>query len=101
MISNPSCSGGADNESSVTGRTTANGQAAVGQFIQASAGPGGEPISDVPATSDKNGNFKVTLICGGKACNGVVDNERRQLSPFVRFSFSGGCRHGVVNFQKR
>lgn len=106
MSGSQSCVGGSENESSVTGKITANNKAAVGQFVQASSGPGGEPISDVPAQSDSNGNYKVSFVCGGKACNGdfwiwMVDNSRRQLSPFVKFSFNSGCRKGSINFQKR
>jgi outer membrane biosynthesis protein TonB len=103
---NPSCVGGDNKESSVSGKITANGKAAVGQFVQASSGPGGEPISDVPAQSDSNGNYKVTFICGGNACSGdfwlwMVDASRRQISPFVKFHFDGGCRKGTLNFVKR
>ncbi len=103
---NPSCEGGGGNESSVTGKIKANDKPAVGQFVQASAGPGGEPISEVPAQSDAKGNYKVTFVCGGKACNGdfwiwMVDANRTQISPFVKFSFNDGCRKGHVDFQKR
>lgn len=105
-VGNPSCDGGSDNESSVSGKITANNKGAVGQRVQASSGPGGSPISDYPAESDKNGNYKVTFICGGKACNGdfwiwMVDPSGRQISPFVKFHFDGGCRKGTQNFVKR
>jgi outer membrane biosynthesis protein TonB len=105
-VGNASCEGGSDNESSVSGKITANNKGAVGQRVQASSGPGGSPISENPAESDKNGDYKVTFICGGKACNGdfwiwMVDPSGRQISPFVKFSFSGGCRKGTQNFQKR
>lgn len=100
------CDGGTGSESSVSGKITANSKGAVGQRVQASSGPGGAPISENPAMSDSNGNYKVTFICGGSACNGdfwiwMVDPSGRQISPFVKFSFSGGCRKGTQNFQKR
>lgn len=103
---NASCEGGSDTESSVSGKITANNKGAVGQRVQASSGPGGSPISENPAESDKDGNYKVTFICGGKACNGdfwiwMVDASGRQLSPFVKFHFDGGCRKGKQDFQKR
>lgn len=106
VVGNPSCEGGGDNESSVIGKITANNKGALGQRVQASSGPGGEPISENPAESNKDGNYKVTFICGGKACNGdfyiwMVNAERKQISPFVKFNFSSGCRKGVQNFQKR
>lgn len=102
----PTCDGGDDKESAVTGTIKANDKPAVGQFVQASSGAGGEPISEVPAQSDSKGNYKVTFICGGKACNGdfwvwMVDANRKQISQFVKFGFSGGCRQGHVDFKKR
>ena len=105
-VGNATCDGGDDKESSVSGKITANNKPAVGQRVQASSGPGGSPISDYPAESDKNGNYKVTFLCGSKACNGdfwiwMVDPSGHQISPFVKFSFSGGCRKGTQNFQKR
>lgn len=105
-VGNPSCVGGGDNEASVSGRITANNKGAQGQRVQASAGAGGEPISENPAESNKDGNYKVTFICGGKACNGdfyiwMVNAERRQISPFVKFNFNADCRKGTQNFQKR
>lgn len=105
-VGSTTCDGGSDTESSVSGKITANNKAAVGQRVQASSGPGGSPISENPAESDKNGNYKVTFICGGKACNGdfwiwMVDPTGHQISPFVKFGFSGGCRKGTQNFQKR
>ncbi len=101
-----SCEGGGDSESSVTGKITANNTGAVGQKVQASSGPGGEPISENPAESDKHGNYKVTFLCSGKACNGdfyiwMVDAGRHQVSPFVKFHFDSGCRKGKQNFKKR
>jgi outer membrane biosynthesis protein TonB len=101
-----SCSGGGSSESAVTGKITANSKGAVGQRVQASSGAGGAPISEHPTESDKNGNYKVTFICGGSACNGdfwiwMVDPAGKQISPFVKFTFNGGCRQGIQNFQKR
>lgn len=101
-----SCEGGGDGESSVTGKISANNKGAQGQRVQASSGPGGEPISENPAESNKDGNYKVTFICGGKACNGdfyiwMVNAERKQISPFVKFNFNGDRRKCVQNFQKR
>lgn len=102
---NSSCEGGDDKESVITGKITAKNAGAVGQRIQASSGPGGEPISD-PNLSDNNGNYRVTFICGGKACNGdfyiwMIDPNNRQISPFVKFTFSSGCRKGKQDFIKR
>jgi hypothetical protein len=101
-----SCTTGGDGESSVTGKITANGNPAQGQKVQASSGPGGEPISENPAESDKDGNYKVTFICGGKACNGdfyiwIVNNERQQVSSFIKFHFDGNNRKCTQNFKKR
>lgn len=103
---NPTCDGGSDSESSVSGKISANGKGAVGQRVQASSGAGGSPISESPAESNKDGNYKVTFICGGKACNGdfwiwMVDPTGHQISPFVKFHFDGGCRKGTQNFTKR
>ncbi|MCG3141562.1 MAG: hypothetical protein HDKAJFGB_02857 [Anaerolineae bacterium] len=105
-VGNASCEGGSDSESSVSGKITANNKGAVGQRVQASSGAGGSPISDNPAESNADGNYKVTFICGGKACNGdfwiwMADPSGRQISPFVKFHFDGGCRKGTQNFQKR
>lgn len=105
-VGNPTCEGGGDSESTVAGKITANNKGAVGQRVQASSGAGGSPISEHPAESDANGNYKVTFICGGKACNGdfwiwMVDPTGRQISPFVKFHFDGGCRKGKQDFQKR
>ena len=104
-VGSTTCEGGSDTESSVSGKITAKGKGAVGQRVQASSGAGGEPISD-PNLSDNNGNYKVTFVCGGKACNGdfwiwMVDPNGRQISPFVKFSFSAGCRKGKQDFQMR
>lgn len=101
-----SCKEGGNNESAISGKITANGSAARGQKVQASSGPGGEPISENPAESDNKGNYKVTFVCGGKACNGdfyiwIINNEKQQVSPFVKFHFDTGCRLGTQNFVKR
>ena len=71
--------------------------------MQASSGPGAEPISDAPAESDENGNFQVTFVCGGRACDGafwvwLVNDDLEQVSPFVQFIFDNQCRTGIVNF---
>lgn len=95
--------------SAVIGKITAKNKAAVGQFVQGSAGPGGEPISDVPAASNKTGDYKVLFVCGsGKNCGGdfwvwMVSNDqaRRQISPFVKLSFGDNCQRYKVNFTKR
>lgn len=101
-----SCTEGADTESSISGKITANAKGAVGQKVQASSGPGGEPISENPAESNKDGNYKVTFVCGGKACTGdfyiwMISADKRQISPFVKFHFDGSCRKGTQNFVKR
>jgi hypothetical protein len=103
---NSSCEGGSANESTIIGKITANDKGAVGQRVQASSGPGGEPVSENPAMSDDKGNYKVTLICGGKACNGdfyiwMVNANGQQASPFVKFNFSDSCRKGKQDFVKR
>ncbi len=104
-VGSASCEGGDDKESSISGKISAKGKGAVGQRVQASSGPGGEPISD-PNLSDNNGNYKVTFVCGSKACNGdfwiwMEDPSGRQISPFVKFGFSAGCRKGKQDFQMR
>lgn len=106
--SNPSCESATNADgSAVVGRIMANNKAAIGQYVQASSGPGGEPISEVPTKSDNSGNYKVLFVCGsGKNCNGdfwvwMVDSQRRQVSPFVKTSFSGSCQRYRVNFTKR
>lgn len=102
-----SCTAGTDAQSSASGKITANNKAAVGQKVQASSGPGGEPISDNPSESDKNGNYKVTFVCGGKACTGdfyiwMIDGAtKHQISPFVKFHFDSGCHAGKQDFVKR
>ena len=65
------CTAGSDTESNITGKITAEEKAARGQKVQASSGPGGEPISENPAESDNKGNYKVTFICGGKAATAI------------------------------
>lgn len=107
-----SCTGGDNTKSTISGKITANGKGAVGQRVQVSSGPGGEPASD-PNLSNSNGNYIVTLTCGTdpdtnqtKACNGdfyiwMIDPSNRQISPFVKFGFSNGCRAGKQDFIKR
>lgn len=100
------CAAGDDQESSVIGRITENGNPLPGLLVQASSGPGGEPISEYPAISDEEGRFKVTLVCDGKACNGafwiwLIDEDLRQVSPFIKFVFDNNCRRGTVDFIKK
>jgi len=107
-----SCTSGDNSKSVVSGKITANGKAAIGQRVQVSSGPGGEPASD-PNLSNNNGVYVVTLTCGTdpdtnatKACNGdfyiwMIDPGNRQISPFVKFGFSNGCRVGKQDFVKR
>lgn len=85
---------------------TAQGQPLAGILVQGSAGPGGEPISEYPAESNDKGEYKVTFVCDGKACNGsfwiwIVDEEFRQVSPFVQFIFDDNCRRARLNFERR
>lgn len=100
------CAPGDAKESYVIGTITENNQPLEAQLVQASAGPGGEPISDYPAVTDGEGHYKVTLVCDGKACNGafwiwLVDEEFRQVSPFIKFTFDDRCRRGLVDFKKQ
>ncbi len=94
-------------EDTVKGKiTAANGNVTRGMAVRGSAGPGGEPISYPDAVSGGQGNYTVTFVCNNAACNGdfwvwLVDDGGKQLSPYIQFSFGGGCRRGVVNFQKR
>lgn len=102
---NSSCEGGSDAVSVITGKVTAKNAGAVGQRIQASSGPGGEPVSD-PNLTNSNGIYTVNLVCGSKACNGdfyiwMIDPNGRQISPFVKFGLSNGCRKGKQDFIKR
>ncbi len=102
---NSSCEAGDNDKTIITGKITARNAGAVGQRIQVSSGPGGEPASD-PNLSDNNGNYIVTLVCGNKACNGdfyiwMIDPNNQQISPFVKFSFSSGCHKAKQDFIKR
>lgn len=99
----PHCSGGDNSASVVSGSITADGAPVEGQKIQASSGPGAEPISEEPAISDENGEFQVTFVCDGSACNGafwlwLINDDADQVSPFVQFIFDDQCRHGTLNF---
>ncbi len=106
VLGTPRCAVGDDSASIVNGRVVQSGVPLAGQKIQASSGPGGEPISEEPAVSDADGNFQVTFVCGGNACNGafwvwLVNDEKEQVSPFVEFIFDQQCRRGSVNFSAR
>lgn len=102
--STPRCTVGDNAASIVAGRILDKNNPVVGQRVQASSGQGGEPISEEPAVSDQEGNFQVTFVCDGKACDGsfwiwLIDADNNQTSPFVRFVFDNQCRRGTVNFQ--
>jgi|GEM_PF-3317381 hypothetical protein len=102
----PHCGAGDNRASVVKGRIVSNGAPVAGQRVTASAGPGGEPISDEPAVSDERGNYQVTFVCNGKACDGAfwiwtVDDASNQTSPFVEFIFDNQCRSGTLNFRNR
>lgn len=102
--STPRCTVGDNSASVVTGRILDKNSPVVGQRVQASSGEGGEPISDEPAVTDQDGNFQVTFVCDGKACDGsfwiwLIDPDKNQTSPFVRFVFDNQCRRGTVNFK--
>jgi hypothetical protein len=102
----PHCGAGDNRASVVKGRIVSNGAPVAGQRVTASAGPGGEPISDEPAVSDDRGNYQVTFVCDGKACDGAfwvwtVDEASNQTSPFVEFIFDNQCRSGTLNFRHR
>jgi hypothetical protein len=102
----PHCAGGDNSASIVRGSITENGAPLPGQKIQASSGPGAEPISEQPAESDENGEFQVTFVCGGNACNGafwlwLINDDAEQVSPFVQFIFDNQCRRGTLNFSTR
>lgn len=104
--STPHCSAGDNSASVVGGRILSNNAPVAGQKIQASSGPGAEPISDQPAVSDDQGNYQVTFVCDGKACNGafwvwLVDADSNQISPFVEFIFDNQCRRGTLDFRHR
>ncbi|MBI4675518.1 MAG: hypothetical protein HY741_28065 [Chloroflexi bacterium] len=105
-IGTPRCGAGDDNASVVKGRILEGNAPVAGQKIQASSGPGAEPISDEPAVSDDNGNYQVTFVCDGTACNGafwvwLVDEDLVQVSPFVEFIFDNQCRRGTLDFRSR
>lgn len=100
------CEAGDNAASVVTGKITQDGAPLPGMRVQASSGPGGEPISDEPAESDENGDYQVTFVCDGKGCNGafwvwLIDEDLNRISPFVQFIFDNNCRVGSVDFQQR
>ncbi len=102
----PRCGPGDNSASVVTGSIFQDGAPLPGQRVQASAGPGGEPISEEPAVSDDQGNYQVTFICDGQACNGafwiwLVDENLDRVSPFVEFIFDDNCRSGTLDFEHR
>jgi hypothetical protein len=104
--SNQSCKAldGATSDN-VRGTIVARNAAAVGQRVRASAGPGGEPVSDVDATSNSEGKYTVVIQCSGGACDGnfwlwMVDAQGEQISEYVEFTFNDGCRRGVLDFTK-
>ncbi len=103
--SDQSCTG-ADGATSDTikGTIVARNAPAVGQRVRASAGPGGEPMSDDKLTN-VNGIYTLIFVCNGGVCNGdfwvwMVNAEGQQTSPYVKFSFNDGCRRGTLNFSK-
>lgn len=101
-----SCKPGKPDASLVSGSITQNGSPVVGQRVQASSGPGAEPISDTPAESGADGSYQVTFVCNGKACDGafwvwLVDQDGAQISPLVEFIFDNNCRVGALNFAAR
>ena len=105
-LGTPRCGVGDNNASVVRGRITENNAPVEGQRVTASSGPGAEPISDEPAVTNAQGNYQVTFVCDGKACDGAfwiwtVDEEFQQTSPFVQFTFDKFCRSGTLNFRKR
>lgn len=103
VVGTPRCRAGDASASVVNGRVLSNNRPIAGAKIQASSGPGAEPISDEPAESDENGNFQVTFVCDGAACNGsfwiwMINENAEQISPFAQFIFDNNCRRGTVNF---
>jgi hypothetical protein len=89
----------------VRGTIVARNAAAVGQRVRASSGPGGEPISDVDATSNSEGKYTVVIQCNGGTCDGnfwlwIVNSQGQQISDYVEFTFNAGCRRGVLDFTK-
>lgn len=89
----------------VKGTIVARNAAAVGQRVRASAGPGGEPVSDVDATTNSDGKYTVVLQCNGDACDGdfwlwMVNAQGRQISDYIKFTFNDGCRRGILDFTK-
>lgn len=102
-VGTPHCAAGDNAASVVDGKITLDGAPVVGQKVQASSGPGAEPISDNPAVSDEQGKYEVTFVCDNKACNGafwvwLINDDNEQTSPFVQFVFDNQCRRGTINF---
>jgi hypothetical protein len=102
----PRCAAGDNTASVVRGRILSDDGPIVGQRVQASSAPGGEPISDEPAVSDDNGKYQVTFVCDGTACNGafwvwLIDENDSASSPFVEFIFDNQCRRGTLDFRSR
>jgi hypothetical protein len=89
--------------STVSGRIFQGGAPAFGAKVDASAQPGGNPISDEPAQTDEDGNYFIQFVCNNAACNGsywiwTVNDDYEQTSPFVQFNFDQNCRRGTLNF---
>jgi hypothetical protein len=102
----PRCTQGDNSASVVSGRVLVDGDPVAEQLVQASSGPGGEPISEFPAATDESGRYQVTFVCDGEACNGsfwlwLVDADFEQVSPFVQFIFDNQCRRGTLDFRNR
>lgn len=105
-IGTPHCGVGDNNASVVHGRILENGAPLADQRVTASSGPGAEPISDEPAVSNEQGEYQVTFVCDGKACDGAfwvwtTNEDNHRTSPFVKFIFDNQCRRGTLDFQKR
>jgi hypothetical protein len=99
-----SCKAGDSSAAIVTGNVTRNEAPAVGQGVQASSVRGGKPIAGGSAVTDSEGNYQVTFVCNGRACNGtywlwLVDESNAQASPFIQFIFDDNCRLGTANFR--
>lgn len=102
-VGTPHCAAGDNSASIVSGQITENGAPVAGQKIQASSGPGAEPISEEPTVSRENGEYQVTFVCNGSACNGafwlwLINDQAEQVSPFVQFIFDDRCRRGTLDF---
>lgn len=105
VLGTPRCTAGDDSASIVRGSVTDNGAPVPALQVQASSGPGAEPISEQPAETNADGNFEVTFICDGAACSGafwvwLINADGEQISPFVQFNLDQNCRNGSVNFSR-